>query len=555
MLRVRRLIDMTDWRKQVQAELDALTKRNTVCGLWRRDPDTWASPSPGGTPASDASGWLDLPGQMDGLIGELKEFTNDVRSDGFTDVILLGMGGSSLGPLVIGRIFGTNRGYLNLHVLDSTLPGQIKAIRDRVNLRRTLILISSKSGTTMEPLTLARYFRQQLFEVGVENPDNHFVAVTDAGSALDALANERGFRHSFNAPSDVGGRFSVLSYFGLLPAALIGLDIEKLCEPAVDMAVTCRKNAPENPGAVLGAILGALAAEGRDKVTIVASPALDSFGLWVEQLLAESTGKNGRGLVPVAQEPLYDVPKYAQDRNFIYVRLSGDDNSSTDAHVDALERAGHPVTRLELADKNDIGAEFFRWQFAVAVAATSIYVYPFDQPDVESGKELTRNLLAASEGVSQTLPDSPDMKQISDVLNGVDQGDYVAIFGYVPESDEVDSAVTALRAAITKSTGAATTFGYGPRYLHSTGQLHKGGPDSVIGLALVAGNDSALAVPRAESGVGNGNDYGFEFLFIAQVMGDLETLHANGHRNTLAVLNKPYPEAIRNIAALLNTAP
>jgi glucose-6-phosphate isomerase/transaldolase/glucose-6-phosphate isomerase len=492
---------------------------------------------------------------MAGLISELNEFTDAVRADGFTDVILLGMGGSSLGPLVIDRVFGTAPGYLNLHVLDSTLPGQITAIRDRVDLRRTLILISSKSGTTMEPLTLARYFRQQLVEVGVEKPDEYFVAVTDAGSSLDALAKERGFRHSFNAPSDVGGRFSVLSYFGLLHAALIGLDIEKLCGPAVDMAAACGQTAPENPGALLGATLGALAACGRDKVTIVTSPGLSSFGLWVEQLLAESTGKNGRGLVPVAQEPLYDLAEYAQDRNFVYVRLSGDDNSSTDAHVDTLERIGQPVTRLELADKYDIGAEFFRWEFAVAVAATSISVYPFDQPDVESGKELTRNLLAASEGVSQALPDSPDLKHISGVLNGVGQGDYVAILGYIPESDELDSAVTELRTAITKSTGAATTFGYGPRYLHSTGQLHKGGPGSVIGLVLVAGNDSALATPRAESGVTVGNDYGFESLFIAQVMGDVETLHANGHRNTLGVLNKPYPEAIRSIAESLNTTP
>jgi glucose-6-phosphate isomerase len=546
---------MTDWRTQVQDELDALAERNTVDGVWRRDPATWVTPSPGGTPASKATGWLDLPGQMAGLISELNEFTDAVRADGFTDVILLGMGGSSLGPLVIDRVFGTAPGYLNLHVLDSTLPGQITAIRDRVDLRRTLILISSKSGTTMEPLTLARYFRQQLVEVGVEKPDEYFVAVTDAGSSLDALAKERGFRHSFNAPSDVGGRFSVLSYFGLLHAALIGLDIEKLCGPAVDMAAACGQTAPENPGALLGATLGALAACGRDKVTIVTSPGLSSFGLWVEQLLAESTGKNGRGLVPVAQEPLYDLAEYAQDRNFVYVRLSGDDNSSTDAHVDTLERIGQPVTRLELADKYDIGAEFFRWEFAVAVAATSISVYPFDQPDVESGKELTRNLLAASEGVSQALPDSPDLKHISGVLNGVGQGDYVAILGYIPESDELDSAVTELRTAITKSTGAATTFGYGPRYLHSTGQLHKGGPGSVIGLVLVAGNDSALATPRAESGVTVGNDYGFESLFIAQVMGDVETLHANGHRNTLGVLNKPYPEAIRSIAESLNTTP
>jgi glucose-6-phosphate isomerase/transaldolase/glucose-6-phosphate isomerase len=494
---------------------------------------------------------------MADLVNELTAFADEVRNDGFTDLVLLGMGGSSLGPLVLGRVFGTSPGYLRLHVLDSTVPGQITAVENRVDLRKTLFLISSKSGTTIEPLSVAAYFRGRLEEIGAENPDARFIAATDPGSPLELMANERGFRRVFNTPVDVGGRFSVLSRFGLLPAALIGVDLSKLRNPAVAMAVACRASdeAETNPGALLGAVLGGMAASGRDKVTIVPSPQLSSIGLWVEQLLAESTGKNGRGLVPIADEPFYDVSEYGDDRNFVYIRLAGDDNASTDAHTDALKKAGKPVTRLDLNDKYDLGAEFFRWEFAVAIAATAISVYPFDQPDVESGKVFTRNLLDSPDATAQTLPETPDFDEIVKSVGGAGPDDYVAILGYIPESPEVDNAVSELRAAITRRTGIATTFGYGPRYLHSTGQLHKGGPDGVIGLALVAGNEDALAASRADSGSETEIAYGFESLFVAQVLGDLEALRAKAHRNTMTVLKTPYAKAIQNITASLNEGP
>jgi len=323
------------------------------------------------------------------------------------------------------------------------------------------------------------------------------------------------------------------------------------------MAAACRASddLETNPGALLGATLGGLAAAGRDKVTIVTSPQLSSIGLWVEQLLAESTGKNGRGLVPVADEPFYGVSEYGDDRNFVYIRLAGDDNARTDAHMDALENAGRPVTRIDLADRYDLGAEFFRWEFAVAVAATAISVYPFDQPDVESGKVFTRNLLEAPGATGQKLPDAADIDEIVSSIVSARPGDYVAILGYIPESSEVDSAVSELRTAITRRTGIATTFGYGPRYLHSTGQLHKGGPDSVIGLALVAGNEDALAASRADSETESGIAYGFESLFVAQLLGDLEALRAKAHRNTMTVLKTPYAMAIQNITTSLNKAP
>ena len=546
-----------DWQDQIKSELDALKKRGTIEALWRRDPNAWVAPPPDSAPAEEATGWLDLPDRMADLVDDLITFADEVRIDGFTDLVLLGMGGSSLGPLVLGRVFGTSPGYLRLHVLDSTLPGQIRAVENRVDLRRTLFLISSKSGTTIEPLSVAAFFRGRLEEIGVENPDARFIVATDPGSSLETMANERGFKRVFDTPVDVGGRFSVLSRFGLLPAALVGVDLEKLLGPAVAMAEACRaSDDPEtNPGALLGATLGGLAAAGRDKVTIVTSPRLSSIGLWVEQLLAESTGKNGRGLVPVADEPFYSVSEYGDDRNFVYIRLAGDDNTRTDAHMSTLGNAGLPVTRIVLGQNYDLGAEFFRWEFAVAVAATAISVYPFDQPDVESGKMFTRNLLELRDATGQTLPDAPDVDEIVKSVASTRPGDYVAILGYIPESPEVDSAVSELRAAITRRTGIATTFGYGPRYLHSTGQLHKGGPDGVIGLALVAGNEDALAASRADSGTETEVAYGFESLFVAQVLGDLEALRAKAHRNMMTVLKTPYAKAIQNITASLNEGP
>jgi glucose-6-phosphate isomerase len=546
-----------DWQDQIKTELDALKKRGTIEALWRRDPNAWVAPPPDSAPAEEATGWLDLPDRMADLVDDLITFADEVRIDGFTDLVLLGMGGSSLGPLVLGRVFGTSPGYLHLHVLDSTLPGQIRAVENRVDLRRTLFLISSKSGTTIEPLSVAAFFRGRLEEIGVENPDARFIVATDPGSSLETMANERGFKRVFDTPVDVGGRFSVLSRFGLLPAALVGVDLEKLLGPAVAMAQACRaSDDPEtNPGALLGATLGGLAVAGRDKVTIVTSPRLSSIGLWVEQLLAESTGKNGRGLVPVADEPFYSVSEYGDDRNFVYIRLAGDDNTRTDAHMSTLGNAGRPVTRIELGQNYDLGAEFFRWEFAVAVAATAISVYPFDQPDVEGGKMFTRNLLESRDATGQTLPDAPDVDEIVKSVASASPGDYVAILGYIPESPEVDSAVSELRAAITRRTGIATTFGYGPRYLHSTGQLHKGGPDGVIGLALVAGNEDALAASRADSGTETEVAYGFESLFVAQLLGDLEALRAKAHRNMMTVLKTPYAKAIQNITASLNEGP
>ncbi|MFW6175052.1 MAG: glucose-6-phosphate isomerase [Chloroflexota bacterium] len=532
---------MAQVSEAAQAELHVLDEQEFVARIWQKDPSVWVEPSPGGDPASQTLGWLTLPDQIADIRGELAAFADEMCGAGFEDVVLLGMGGSSLGPLVLGEVFGPAEGYLRLHVLDSTVPGQIKAVQDRVDLSRTLFLVSSKSGTTVEPLSLYHYFRKELEQTGSPSPGDHFVAITDPGTALEERARSDGFRRALNAPEDVGGRFSVLSPFGLLPAALLGVDLERLADGAMAMAAACGpgSSAADNPGAALGAALGAHGAAGRDKITLISSPRLASFGLWVEQLLAEATGKNGRGIVPGAGEPFYAPGQYGDDRLFIYTRLQGDENSASDEHAAALEAAGQPIERIDIPDVYSLGAEFFRWEFAVAVAARALAIYPFDQPDVEAAKQNARALLEDMAG-GVSVPVQGD---IISLVTQVSDGDYVAIAAYLPQSEAVDWAIEGLRSAITGRTGAATTFGYGPRYLHSTGQLHKGGPASAAVLVLGALDQPELPVPGA--------DYGFHALFMAQLAGDVNALRTAGRRITVSGLTGDYAGSIRSMAAAI----
>ncbi|MFP6679583.1 MAG: glucose-6-phosphate isomerase [Dehalococcoidia bacterium] len=551
---------MNHWRTLVSEELAKLECSEVVAAVWERSQSAWGPPSEGGALAAEATGWLDLPVQISALIDGISTFVTQVRKDGFSDLIVIGMGGSSLGALVLGRTLGSSPGYLRLHVLDSTIPGQIKTVRDQVDLERTLVLVSSKSGTTIEPLKLAEYFHGEMKEAGIDDPYSQFIAITDHSTSLETKARDCGFKKVFAGPPGVGGRFSVLSNFGLLPAALIGVDLKKVQRTALLMAALCQReiDVKTNPGAMLGATLGGLAAIGKDKVTVLTSPSINSLGLWIEQLLAESTGKNGKGLIPIVEEPLHNPSDYGDDRNFIYLRLAGEDNARTDAHVELLEANGHPITRLDLNDRYDIAAEFFRWEFAVAVAATILSVYPFDQPNVETGKKLTDSLLSTSksaEEIRRSIPLVSKLDEVIDLILQAKQRDYIAILGYLPESYEMSQAISELRIAITKCTGSATTFGYGPRYLHSTGQLHKGGPASVIGLVLMAGSEKSLASPRLTGDIAKKDsselEYGFESLFMAQIVGDLQALQENGLRNTIAVLQAPYPTAVQTITTLL----
>jgi glucose-6-phosphate isomerase len=348
--------------------------------VWRKDHTLW-SPQPAGI--TNRLGWLDVMGLMRGHLPQLKAFAEAAGRDGIADVVLLGMGGSSLGAEVLNRVLGSRPGYPRLTVLDSTIPETVAGVRASIEPAHTLFLVSSKSGTTAETRALFDYFRA-LEAAGGGNTGGHFAAITDPRTPLVGLARDQGFRHVFENPADIGGRYSVLSYFGLVPAALMGVDIEKLLGSSDGMRERCAAAVPaeQNEGCRLGACLGAMAKRGRDKVTIVTSPALDSFGLWAEQLIAESTGKRGRGLVPVAGEPLVGAPSYGRDRLFVYIRLKDDDNKTSDAFVEAMKGAGLPVAEMELADRYELGAVFYLWEFAVAVAGSLIGIQPFNQPDV-----------------------------------------------------------------------------------------------------------------------------------------------------------------------------
>ncbi len=496
--------------------IDRLRRTDAVARAWRRDHSLWRQGESG------ALGWLDLPESMPPNCPGLSRLASDAAAEGVSRVVLLGMGGSSLAPLALASAFGPQPGFPGLTVLDSTVPSWVGRVSASSDPSGTLYVVSSKSGTTTETDALYRFFRKAVeARVGKQDAGRRFVAVTDPGSPLEKLARADGFRAVFLDPPGVVGRYSALSYFGLVPAALAGIDASRLLERAANMRRRCGAETPlqENPGALLGAAMAHAALEGRDKLTILASPSMSAFGLWVEQLIAESTGKEGRGVVPVAGEPLMDARSYGADRLFAYLRLDGDSNAAADETAAALEAAGHPVLRLRLADAYDLGAEFFRWELAVALAGALLGVYPFDQPDVELTKRNTRDLLAAH-AASGAPPGEQPTAGLGDLLAQAQPGRYLAIMAYLDSTPAVDEAVDALRAAVTERRGIATTMGYGPRFLHSTGQLHKGGPGSGLFLQLTADHPRDLPVP--------GSSYTFGTLTGLQAQADLQALRSRG---------------------------
>ena len=471
---------------------------------------------------------------------DLQAFADEVRDMGIRDVVLLGMGGSSLGAEVLRCVFGKGSGRPRLTVLDTTVPDWIHAARNAIDIRHTLFLVSSKSGGTLETLTGYRYFRWLADHALGEDAGSHFVAITDAGSGLERLARDEGFLRTFLNPETIGGRYSVLSFFGLVPAVLTGIDVAALLDRAALMQCACAPTVPAeaHPGLQLGAAIGALAKAGRDKLTFVTTPALDSFGLWVEQLVAESLGKEGTGIVPVAHEPLLAPDRYGADRAFAYLRLDGDDAQATDAAVAALEAAGHPVLRFTLRDKLDLAAEMYRWEFATAVAGAVLGVNPFDQPNVQLAKDNTAAVLAAYER-DGALPASPVTLSVDELLAQARPGDYLAVMAYVHQTPEVDAAIESLRRRVMERHGIATTSGYGPRFLHSTGQLHKGGPATGLFLQVTVDHPYDIDVP--------GQSYSFGTLAGAQALGDLQALRAAGLRVAQVHLTG---DAAEGIAAL-----
>jgi transaldolase/glucose-6-phosphate isomerase len=538
-----------DLKAAFEAEMESWRKYGNVRKLWAGDKTLWTG--------SDEDKWLGWLGVVDSEradLAKLQAFAKEVKQRGFTDVALLGMGGSSLGPEVLAETFGHQPGWPRFHMLDSTDPAQIKALEKAMNIGKTLFIVSSKSGGTLEPNIFMAYFLDRVrAALGKDNAGENFVAVTDPGSSLEKRAKELGFAHIFYGLPSIGGRYSVLSKFGMVPAAAMGIDVERLLEMTKPMERSCGPDVPpaENPGLQLGVAMGVAATKfGRDKVTILASPAIGDLGAWLEQLLAESTGKHGRGLIPLAGEPLAAPDRYGKDRFFAYLELNGKADPAQRTAVDALEQAGHPVARIKVKDVWHIGQEFFRWEVATAVAGAIIGINPFDQPDVEASKDKTRALTDAYEK-SKTLPAEQPLfsengialyadprnaaelgrhntlvgylkSHFGRVHAGEKSGDYVALLAYIERNAATTEALTALRTRIRDATRAATCVGFAPRFQHSTGQVYKGGPNSGVFLQITCDDPVDLDVP--------GHSYSFGIVKAAQARGDLDVLVERGRR-------------------------
>jgi len=530
--------------KAVTASLESWRHDGNVRRLWAGDSRLWT-----GSNEAKWLGWLGIAEEQHKRIGALASLAEDIQRAGLTHVLLLGMGGSSLGPEVFTETFGRQNGRPELLVLDSTDPAQIRTVESKIDPARTLFIVSSKSGSTLEPNILKQYFFESAKRaVSAEQAGSQFIAITDPGSALQKIAERDRFRHvAFGIPS-IGGRYSVLSDFGLVPAAAMGLDIEKLLTATQMMVRSCAAHVPaaDNPGVVLGTILGVLGKSGRDKITIVASPGIADFGAWLEQLLAESTGKQGKGLIPVAAEPLGVPDVYGTDRLFVYLRLSSEVEVKQDDAFAALERAGHPVVRIAVTDRYHIGQEFFRWEFATAVAGSILGINPFDQPDVEASKNKTRELTAAYERTGKLPPETALLSErglalFADAKNNkafgnagtlveylaahfarIRDDDYCALLAYVERNKQHRDALQDIRVLIRDRKRVATCLGFGPRFLHSTGQAYKGGPNTGVFLQITCDDAADLQVPDQK--------YTFGVVKAAEARGDFEVLAERDRR-------------------------
>ena len=518
-----------------------LRRGEVAARIWKHDTTVWVEPPVDCDTPELPLGWLGLPARMSELRREIALLAAEIRRHGFTDAVVLGMGGSSLTASVFSALFDPNPGWLRLRVLDTINPETVACVQKDVDLTKAVFIVASKSGTTIEPLLLEKHARHELSAAGVADISKHFVAISDPDTPLASRAAAGEFAWHVTAQPDVGGRYSALSAFGLLPAALMGIDLESLERPALAMAQECRRSDGGNPGVWLGALMGQLASEGRNLVTLITSPGLERFGLWVEQLLAESTGKDGKGLVPIVSEPRLRLDDYGADRQFVYVRLNGGENTTTDAFASELESGGQPVVRINVPDLDSISAEFFRWEFATAVAAAQLSVNPFDQPDVEEAKQKARSMIA---GDSVVFTGSTLESAIEEILRVPSSpGSYVALGAYLPETDELTAAFSRLRKAISQRTKMATMFGYGPRYLHSTGQLHKGGPANGRLLVVTSDDASDIAVQDAAYTLGE--------LSRAQAAADVAVMRERGRLASRAIVSGDYAKTVDAVAAAI----
>jgi transaldolase/glucose-6-phosphate isomerase len=556
----------SDFATVVGASLDLLGGASFARRMWERDGSLWSDDPALREDLSHWLGWLWVPELMQAEADDLRGFVEDLRAEGFDHAVVLGMGGSSLAPEVLRETFGVAPGYLALDVLDTTDPDAILALERRLDLPRTLFIVASKSGTTTEAVSFMEYFWSKAPH------GRQFAAITDPGTPLEATARERGFRRIFPHPVEVGGRYAALTYIGMLPAACIGVDLHRLLGRAQTMANACAPEVParDNPGLSLGAAIGGLARRGRDKLTLICSPGVGTFGYWAEQLVAESTGKAGTGILPVEGEPLGPPSVYGPDRQFVYLRLEDEPDGAQDAAVAALEGAGFPVIRIPLRDRYDLGGEFFHWEFAVPVAAALIGVEPFEQPNVQESKDNTNRLLKeyAEKG---TLP-QPAPVLTGDGLGLYGQGpaamaidgartvvsalkgflalvqplDYVAFTAYVPPTGATERLLDAMRTEVRDRLHVATTAGYGPRFLHSTGQLHKGGGPGGVFVQITSDPTEDVQVP--------GRPYTFGVLMAAQALGDMQSLQARNRRAIRVHLGTDVDGGLERLNAALRQA-
>lgn len=533
-------------RADVEAAAAAWDAADGTRRLWARDASLW-------TGADEAKwlGWLAAPDEAAAAIPSLDAFAAELRAAGFTDVLLLGMGGSSLCPEVLAETFGPQPGAPRLHVLDSTDPAQVAALEGRVALSRTLVVVASKSGSTLEPNIFKAYFFDRMTAaVGAAEAGRRFVAITDPGSKLEAVAGRDGFRRTFPGVPSIGGRYSALSPFGLVPAAAMGLDLGRWTAAATAMASACGPGAAAavNPGVALGLVLGTCARQGQDKLTLVVSPRIYDLGAWLEQLIAESTGKNGRAVIPVDREPTGAPGVYGSDRVFVYLRLATAPDDAQDAAVEALVTAGRPVVRVDVPEPYGLAGEFFRWEIATAVAGAVMGINPFDQPDVEASKIETRKLTDDAEATGALPAETPALSDaglrlytdagnaaalrpaggtsaagwIDAHLARLGAGDYLALLAYIPMTAAHEAALTRMRTAVRDRRRVATCVGFGPRFLHSTGQAYKGGPNSGVFLQITCDDAADLPVPGAR--------YTFGLVKAAQARGDFQVLVDRGRR-------------------------
>jgi transaldolase/glucose-6-phosphate isomerase len=556
----------------VKTAIDDWRANGKVRRLWQRDASLWT-----GSDEANWLGWLGITEEQIEQSESLKKVVEDAKSGGFAHVLLLGMGGSSLCPEVLRMTYGKISGYPELHVLDSTDPAQIRSFEKIIDLAKTLFIVSSKSGSTLEPNIFKQYFFEQVKKlVGAEKAGSRFIAITDPGSKMQQVAEADKFRHIFYGLPSIGGRYSALSNFGMVPGAIMGLDAKKFLDRTEEMVEACASCVPveQNPGVVLGLILGSAAKTGRDKVTIVASPGIFDLGAWLEQLLAESTGKQGKGIIPVDREALGNSEIYGNDRVFAYLRLETAPDAQQDTKITALEKAGHPVIRIVVNDNYDLGQEFFRWEIATAAAGSVIGINAFNQPDVEASKIATRNLTSEYEKTGSLPPEKPiledkgvklftDEKNASELAKAagsnkslagylkahfarVKAGDYFALLGYIQMNESHEQSLQAIRHLVRDKKHVATCLGFGPRFLHSTGQAYKGGPNTGVFLQITCDDASDLPVP--------GQKYTFGIVKAAQARGDFQVLAERGRRALRVHLGADLESGLKTLAAAVKEA-